>query len=397
MRRFRRPAALACLLAGVLSGCSAVAEAPVVTAPVVTQAASATPSADTVGPSQSPETEQRCLALAGTLSAAELAGQVLMVGVGGSLDASERSAIRRSKAGSVILMGGSGDRTATRRLTRSLQSLGGDTAILVAVDQEGGLVQRLKGKGFATIPSATAQSALGADGLAAKAVTWGKQLAGAGVHLNLAPVADVVPKKYSSTNQPVARLKRGYGTEPDQVADLVTAAVTGWQQAGVSTAVKHFPGLGAVRGNTDHAATVTDSTTTVDSALLEPFRAAVEAGTDAVMVSSASYARIDSKRIAAFSPKIIEILREWGFDGVVVSDDLGAAKALSEVPVKQRAVRFVAAGGDLAITVPPGQAKAMASGLVARAGEDEAFAAKLAAAAARVLALKERHGLVDCG
>ena len=62
-----------------------------------------------------------------------------------------------------------------------------------------------------------------------------------------------------------------------------------------------------------------------DSASLRPFREAVGAGVGAVMVSSATYPRIDADRRAVFSPKVIGLLREWGFDGVVISDDLGAA------------------------------------------------------------------------
>jgi beta-N-acetylhexosaminidase len=118
---------------------------------------------------------------------------------------------------------------------------------------------------------------------------------------------------------------------------------------------------------------------------------------DAVMISSAIYRKIDSKRIATFSPKVIGLLRDWGYDKVVISDDLGAARALRDIPAKQRAVRFVDAGGDLAISVEPKAAAAMAKGLVARAKDDPAFAERLTESATRVLVLKQEYGLVSCG
>jgi beta-N-acetylhexosaminidase len=115
------------------------------------------------------------------------------------------------------------------------------------------------------------------------------------------------------------------------------------------------------------------------------------------MVSSATYTRIDPKNRAVFSAKVIGLLRTWGYDGVVISDDLGAAVALKSVPASQRAVRFLAAGGDLVINANPGLTAGMVAGVKKRARADDAFDQKLTASAARVLALKEKVGLYDCG
>jgi beta-N-acetylhexosaminidase len=229
-----------------------------------------------------------------------------------------------------------------------------------------------------------------------QATGWGRQLVKAGVQLNLAPVAHVVPRDNRSRNEPVAQLRRGYGSDPAKVSAHVGAFIKGMHAGGVGTAVKHFPGLGAVRGNTDFAEEVVDSETTATSPLLTPFADAIRQGSDAVMVSSAIYRRIDPDRLATFSPLVIGLLREWGFDKVVVSDDLGAAAALRAVPGKQRATRFVAAGGDLALSVDPDVAVAMAAGLVSRAEDDPDFAEQLTESAARVLALKQAYGLVEC-
>jgi beta-N-acetylhexosaminidase len=132
---------------------------------------------------------------------------------------------------------------------------------LVAVDQEGGQVQRLKGRGFDTIPSAQSQAEQSDAKLTANAVRWGRQLEAVGIDADLAPVADVVPTDLGSANAPIGLLRRGYGSSPRTVAAKTSAFVTGMDRAGIATAVKHFPGLGRVRGNTDFVPRVVDNRT----------------------------------------------------------------------------------------------------------------------------------------
>ena len=101
----------------------------------------------------------------------------------------------------------------------------------------------------------------------------------------------------------------------------MTAFTEGMNQAGVATAVKHFPGLGRVRGNTDFMTRVVDRATTRHDAALAGFSAAIDADVDMVMVSSALYRKIDDEHRAAFSTKIIdEMLRkDLGFSRIVIS------------------------------------------------------------------------------
>lgn len=390
-----RPLVLAASV--LLAGCAVQSPGipPAATSAVVPATTSASPTA--VQPTSTLEPVPACRAMVDRLSLKARAGQLVMVGVAGTLDAAERKAITSSKAGSVILMGGTaGGVKGVAKLTASVRKLGGDTGMLIAADQEGGLVQRLKGPGFGTIPSAAKQARLSDAALTKAATGWGTALAKAGVRLDLAPVADVVPAGNAKANRPIARLGRGYGSDPAKVSAKVAAFRAGLKAAGVESAVKHFPGLGAVKGNTDFTANVVDTATTATSPLLRPFHDAVDAGTGAVMVSSAIYRKIDAKNIAMFSPKAIGILRGWGYDGVVISDDLGAAAAVKSVPAKERAYRLVAAGGDIALTVAPGIASSLVSGLVAHAKADRSFATKLDAAVARVLQLKENLGLIAC-
>jgi beta-N-acetylhexosaminidase len=268
---------------------------------------------------------------------------------------------------------------------------------MLAADQEGGLVQRLRGPGFARIPSAVAQAKQSDARLRHNASYWGRQLKAAGVDANLAPVADVVPASMVWMNQPIGQLRRGYGRSPQTVAAKVTAFTEGMNQAGVATAVKHFPGLGRVRGNTDFMTRVVDRTTIRHDAALVGFQAAINAKVDMVMVSSAFYSKIDEEHRAAFSTVIMgEMLREdLGYSGVVISDDL-AAVAMSTLPPDERALRFLAAGGDLLIIGDPSLATTMAEAIKEEASDDPDFAKRVTQSAIRVVAMKERRGLARC-
>ena len=402
MRRVARAplAATLSLAAVALAGC---AQTPPASGPVTTPApsvpsASATASAPpTAAASPSVAHPPTCPELAAGMTPRERAGQLVMMGVTGGLDAAEARTLSDGAFGSVILMGSTTDGVAgTRGRTDAIQEAGGG-AVLVAVDQEGGLVQRLKGPGFDTMPSASEQAELGPTELTAAAARWGKQMVDAGVHLDLAPVADVVPADKLRSNEPIGKLGRGYGTTPDEVAENVAAVVAGFREAGLSASPKHFPNLGQVVGNTDFTAKVVDDVTTADAGALAPYRRLIADGVETVMVGTAWYTHIDADAPAAFSPAVIGVLREdLGFTGVVVSDDLGVAKAVADVPAAQRAVRFVRAGGDLAISVDAPAALAMVQGLAEATQGDEELAAQVTAAAGRVLALKAAHGLASC-
>jgi beta-N-acetylhexosaminidase len=181
------------------------------------------------------------------------------------------------------------------------------------------------------------------------------------------------------------------------VAAAVTAVVAGLQEAGVAATVKHFPGLGRVDVNTDTDTGAADPETSPTDPYLQPFAAAVDAGVAAVMVSSARYPQLDPDRSAVSSPAVLALLRDQlGFDGVVVSDDQGAAVEVSDVPVGQRAVDAVGAGVDVVLTIVPEDAATMTDALAERADVDPAFAERVDDSALRVLALKERFGLLTC-
>jgi beta-N-acetylhexosaminidase len=317
----------------------------------------------------------------------ERAGQLLMVGLdNGASRTSLDALVARRHLGGVILLGGwTGGSDRVRLTTRHLASLASaeDTAglgLLVAADQEGGAVQQLRGDGFSRMPSARVQNQGSPSALTADATRWAKQLRTAGINVNLAPVADTVPTSIGRANGPIGQYDRQYSSDPERVSRMVGAFLAGMRAGGVAATVKHFPGIGRITGNTDVTARgITDRTTTVDDPYLEPFRTGIQDGVELVMVGSAIYSRIDP-----------------GTNAVVITDDVGAAKAVAAVPVGERATRFIQAGGDITLTARPSTVPTMHDAITAKMKSNPTFAKQVETAATRVVDLKLRMGLAHC-
>jgi beta-N-acetylhexosaminidase len=343
-------------------------------------------------------------ALAG-MSEAQRVGQLFMVGVSSSgITPAQADALRRAHVGAVQLTGrSSAGIAATKSVVDRLQALatpahGAMARLLVAADQEGGNVQALTGRGFSTIPSAVVQGRWPDARLESQAADWGRQLRAAGVNVDLAPVADTVPPGQTATNAPIGALSREYGNDPTTVAAHSTAFLRGMTNSAVLTTLKHFPGLGRVRGNTDLTANVTDHQTTRDDPYLQPFRSGIEAGAPFVMASLATYSRIDPAHQAAFSSVILRgVLRgALGFNGVVISDDLGNAVAVKSIPAGQRALRFFTAGGNMVLTDAPSTVGPMISAVLAQLPKNAALRSDVDDSVRRVLTAKQNAGLLTC-
>jgi beta-N-acetylhexosaminidase len=396
-RRLRAAAASVAIIA--LAACSSGdGEAA---APASSSAApSRTAPSGSAAPSPSPTGRPACIAATvGRMSAEERAGQALMIGTPVDEPRGLDGAITRYHLGGVFLAGRSTRPAAALRSDITALTGKARTPLLVALDQEGGSVQTLKGPDFPLIPSAQRLGAGPPAKLRSTVRESARRLAGIGITVNLAPVADTVPTSVGEDNPPIGAFHRQYGSDPTRVADDIGQVVAASQGEGVLTILKHFPGLGRVRANTDTSTRAVDRTATLDDPYLKPFAAGIKAGSAGVMISSASYPKIDAKSIATFSKPIITgLLRErMAYTGMVMSDDLGAADAAESVPVGDRAVRFVAAGGDLVLTIRPEDAKPMSEALVAAAGKDPAFDARLTDAARHVVQAKYRAGLLECG
>lgn len=312
--------------------------------------------------------------------------------------------VERHLGGVVLLGGWHSGRASVAETTSHLAGLASEGAtgglgLFIAADQEGGAVQQLQGAGFDDMPSAINQGGLSDARLTQDATRWGRQIAAAGVNVNLAPVADTVPQSLGTANQPIGRWYREYSHHSGKVAAKVAAFVEGMRAGGVATTVKHFPGLGRITGNTDLTATgITDDRTTMSDPYLDPFASGIAAGTDFVMVGSAIYTQMDPGVNAVFSHRIVTgLLRErMGYDGVVISDDVGNARSVADVPVGKRATKFISAGGDIVLTADPGTVPSMARAITTQMGTDPDFAELVHAAVNRVVGLKVDRGLAHC-
>jgi beta-N-acetylhexosaminidase len=341
----------------------------------------------------------------GSMTEPQRVGQLFALGLADDrLGPAESAAIRDDHVGSVwFTQTTEAGATEVGDVAAAVQALAtrANTAkvrFYVAANQEGGQIQALRGPGFSTIPTATEQGTLPASALRADAQTWGIELRDAGVNLDFAPVMDVVPTTMVSRNQPIGVLDREFGSTPSVVAAHGVAFIRGMEAAGVQTTAKHFPGLGRVIGNTDTSAGVVDNTTTPDDPFLSPFGAAIRAGVPFVMVALASYPRIDSTHLAAFSPTVMRLLREQeGFDGVIVSDDLGAAAAVASLSPATRAIGFLEAGGDMIVSKDVAPTRAMVSAVLAKAADDATLSTLVDAAVRRILVAKSHAGLLPCG
>ncbi|MFF3064606.1 glycoside hydrolase family 3 N-terminal domain-containing protein [Oerskovia sp. NPDC057915] len=402
MRSSRRGATSVALLTTVLllaacspgGGTPSPTDAPPSGTPRPTATATPTPTPDPTTDAPDP--------LAGwTLE--QKVGQLLMVGVNvGKIDQSSYDAIHQHHVGNVFLAGRTqAGVVPVKNLVDSFTALVSDetthgTPMFVATDQEGGKVQVLRGPGFSDMPSAMDQSALAPADLQDQATTWGKELADAGIDLNLAPVMDVVTSPETAvTNAPIGYFGRNYGFGVETVTSHANAFSAGMEANDVDVAIKHFPGLGRVGGNTDTTADVHDAVTTRDDPSVAAFRSGIEAGAAFVMTSTAIYDQIDGSLPAAFSPVVVDgLLRgDLGFGGVVITDDVSKAEQVQAWSPGDRAVLTIAAGGDMVLaSADPAVVPEMATALVGRAQADPAFAATVDAAVLRVLAAKERLG-----
>ena len=361
------------------------------------------PAVSSAAPSPTAATSPTPSATAGALagwSLEEKVGQLMMVGVDATTPTqSSAQAVETHHVGNIFIAGRTtAGSQATQKVISSFTGKVGpgtthSTPMLVATDQEGGEVQVLSGAGFSDIPSAMEQSAQSREQLVAAARIWGKELAGVGVNMNLAPVVDLVDISRPTSNDPIGRWGREYGHDAATVSSQAGAFAEGMRASKVIPTYKHFPGLGRVKDNTDTSAGVVDSTTSrLPDAAVGVFANAIAAGAQVIMVSSATYSLIDSSAPAVFSSKIVtDMLRtEMGFSGVVITDDVSAAVQVKDVGAGDRAVRAIRAGCDLVLaSADPTVAADMVKALIATAQSDPAFAARVDESATRVLNLKK--------
>ena len=268
--------------------------------------------------------------------------------------------------------------------------------LIVATDQEGGIVRRVvPGAGMPATPIPSARI-VGAAGDAALAFQLGRvvgeELYSLGITMNFAPVADVL----TNPDNPVIG-SRAYGSDPAFVGTIVAETVRGMQGAGVSAVLKHFPGHGdTYQDSHEEAAIVSHDLARLQAVELVPFRRGIAAGADAVMVGHITAPAVSGSRLpATLDPVIVQgLLRErMGFNGVIVTDSLTMQGLTRYYADDEIAVRAVSAGAD--ILLRPADPEATVTAIAAAVESGQLTEARIDQSVRRILRLKvARHLLI---
>ena len=261
---------------------------------------------------------------------------------GTTVSTSDRRFIRSARLGGVVLFSANvASRGQLRAFDASIRRAAGARRIMVAVDQEGGIVRRLS---FAApVESARDAGRRGPRYVRSLMRRAGRDLATVGITADFAPVADIdLPGSFIGS--------RSYGTTSGAVARSVVAAVRGLADRGVAATAKHFPGLGGAAQNTDFTGSVRGRRPS--RASLAPFRAAARAGAAMVMVGHAIHPGV-SRGPASLARATYRLLRgpRVGFGGVAITDALSAAAITRYVSQPRAAVAAIRAGADMVIAL----------------------------------------------
>ena len=285
-------------------------------------------------------------------------GQMLMVGFHGtSAPANSQICkdIKKYNVGAVILFDYNpvnknkpkniSNRSQLKKLTSQLQACSSDGKLLIAVDQEGGKVQRLKSKyGFyGKFPKASDVIKMDQSKIRSTYTKMSKELKSVGINYDLAPVVDL---DINMKNHVIHGLGRSFGKDPKIVAKYASTFIDAMHSNGVLTSIKHFPGHGSSVGDT-HKGYV-DVTKLWNKVELEPYRL-LKNKADTVMVAHVFNKKLDAKYPATLSSKTVNgLLRnKLGFNGVVITDDLQMGAISKKYGLKNTLQLAINAGDDI--------------------------------------------------
>ena len=232
-----------------------------------------------------------------------------------------------------------------KKLTSELQACSRDHRLLIAVDQEGGRVQRLKSKyGFyGKFPKASDVIKMDQSQIKATYIKMSKELKSVGINYDLAPVVDL---DINQKNHVIHGLGRSFGKDPKVVAKYASTFIDAMHHYGVLTSLKHFPGHGSSVGDT-HKGFV-DVTNLWKPIELEPYRL-LNKKADTVMVAHVFNKKLDANYPATLSAKTVNGLlrKKLGFQGVVITDDLQMGAISKKYGLKNTIKLAVNAGDDI--------------------------------------------------
>jgi beta-N-acetylhexosaminidase len=288
------------------------------------------------------------------LSDDQLAGQRLMVGFDGyGLSRELKYYIDTLKVGGIILFSRNiSSSPQLKELCDSVQSYAkscGQPPLFISIDQEGGVVARLK-EPFTRFPGNPMMQDV------KDAVKFGEitssELKKIGINMNMAPVMDVAPKGFKSI-----MAERMFGSDPGWVSKLGGAVVESLQKGGIMSVAKHFPGIGRTTLDSHLDLPVSDLAL-IDMELFDipPFRAAIEKKVSGIMLSHIRYEKIDKSWPASLSCLIAKdmLRKELGFQGLVITDDLDMGAIAKHYDIELSIDRIFQADIDIALICHPG-------------------------------------------
>ncbi len=266
--------------------------------------------------------------------------------------------------------------------------------LLLSVDEEGGRVVRIGSNSAFAVPKVGTALSVGSTGDPENArnmgSTIGSYLKEFDFNLNFAPVADI----YTNPANTVIG-DRAFGSDPQVVAKMVSAAVEGMQAQGIMTCIKHFPGHGDTRGDTHDGFVAVDKTwEQLLACEIIPFAAALPK-TDIVMVAHISTPNVTSDGLpSSLSCEMItgKLRGELGYEGLVITDSMGMGAITEAYSSAEAAVLALQAGVD--ILLMPEDFRAAYQGVLDAVADGRLTTARIDESVLRILMLKEKYGMV---
>lgn len=338
-------------------------------------------------------TEQKTEKILSQLSDAEKIGQLMMIGLSGTeVDADARYMLTEFSCGNVILF----DRNLqTPEQVRTLndeikKTIRRQTGLIpfIGIDQEGGQVMRMRAY-LPAMPSAEALGSESPDEAKNWAIDTGNALKDLGFNINFAPVADLG-----------SAYERSYGTDADTVICYANAVISGYEEVGIATTLKHFPGIGKVKTD-PHI-----DGDTVDLSEEEwrqedgrPFQALIHETNPLhtfVMVSNVTFPQFDATNPACLSSAVMENLlrKECGYVGIILTDDMEMGAMSKHYSFEEMGVRAVEAGADMLLVCHDyGHAQEVFNGLLKAYRKGGLLKEKVDNAARRIIRVKLENGM----
>ncbi|GAB1421356.1 glycoside hydrolase family 3 protein [Anaerolineales bacterium] len=335
------------------------------------------------------------------LSLKEKIAQMFIVSVyGAPLNQSALTLLQDLKPGGLVLLPSNiSDADGTARLInqaqQAVQEVGG-IPLFIAVDQEGGIIARLK-EGFTTFPVPMLLTASGDDALAyAYGAALATELKLVGVNMDLAPVADLLTNR----NNPIIG-RRSFGSNPQWVGQTLSALISGMQSEGVLSIVKHFPGHGETHQDSHTALPVLD----LDRERFEtvewiPFEAAIAADVSGMMLGHLVAPQLDPEALpASLSPTIVNIIRtDLSYDGLIMTDALDMDAIDTVYSPEEASVQAILAGNDLILLgahVNPDSFYRAIDAVVLAVENGTISEAAIDQSVSRILAAKQHYDLLN--